>query len=235
MKVEWFKTQTHLDLARRLARSRCPGLSQLANLSRSAGSGALLASLHPKRASLLVPFAYALYRCIGGRAGHGLGNTPRGVGSSILRFQKSAASSTSINWGLLFALTALSNFVALVAILSAGALLPHALLETPPLLWATQRYGFTWLASSAMLTITFILAVRFSSFLVPTTVGAVATVVGFVGINDPSFGPWWPWTLPGVVLTGGDAGVLIDSLLYSLVLASVFLVIGLRDFGRRDF
>ena len=137
--------------------------------------------------------------------------------------------------GLLFVLTALSNLTAFVAIIVAGALLPHALLEPLPLLWAVQRYVFVWLASSALLAITFFLAVRFASFLVPASVGAVATVVGFIGINNPSFGPWWPWTLPGVILTGSEVDALIYSLLYSLALAATVLAIGLWDFGRRDF
>jgi hypothetical protein len=130
-------------------------------------------------------------------------------------------------------LTVLMNGLALVGLLLVTYALPHTLTGTLDPSQLFLHYGFVWLASLGMTLITLWVALRFSSFLAPSGIGAAATVTGFVLLNSERYGPWWPWTLAAYAMV--EPALQSQVVIYSLALAAAAFVLSLIDFNRRDF
>ena len=69
----------------------------------------------------------------------------------------------------------------------------------PPWLTLLKYSGLVFLASWLIIAINLWIALNWSSFVVSTSFGIVATISGVIIINSEKFGKFYPWALPGLV------------------------------------
>ena len=69
----------------------------------------------------------------------------------------------------------------------------------PPWLILLKYSGLVFLASRLMVAINLWVALNWSSFVVSTSFGIVATISGVMIINSEKFGKFYPWAIAGLV------------------------------------
>lgn len=76
-------------------------------------------------------------------------------------------------------------------------------------------------------------SLRWPSFVAAMGFGMSAMVVGFLAVNSPDYGPWFPWSLTLHTLSPRGTFV-IHPTLYSAIGAAVITVLGAWQFSKRD-
>ncbi|GHG10468.1 hypothetical protein GCM10017783_23630 [Deinococcus piscis] len=143
----------------------------------------------------------------------------------------------SVPYAKMVLLLFLSLVMATLMLLSVGlsALSLPSLTGSPD--WAAFVWGGLrgWVGSVELLLVLFLTALRFPSFLAPIGLGMAGMVVGFMGINSDSFGPWWPWTFPTLLsLPGQDGKDLQFPGAVSVVVALACWALSLQHVRRQD-
>ena len=112
------------------------------------------------------------------------------------------------------------------------ALSPDLGLTSLPVWPLVESLGKVSAALLLGLTIQHWVSVRFPSFSVAIGFGMAVMVVAFIAANSPSFGPWYPWSLPLHAIRPRPGAV--DPMWVSLAGACLVGVVGARHFHRRD-
>ena len=76
-------------------------------------------------------------------------------------------------------------------------------------------------------------SLRWPSFIAAMGFGMCAMVVGFMAVNSPEYGPWFPWSLTLHTLRP-LSGAVIHPAVFSAIPAAAITVIGAWQFPRRD-
>jgi len=76
-------------------------------------------------------------------------------------------------------------------------------------------------------------SLRWPSFIAAMGFGMCAMVVGFMAVNSPEYGPWFPWSLTLHTLRPLP-GAVIHPAVFSAIGAAVITVFGAWQFARRD-
>ncbi len=139
---------------------------------------------------------------------------------------------------VLAAMVLLAMLVLVLLILLGGKLLMMSnnslgIGGSPPWRFLLTRGSAICAASFFIIALHLWIAIRWPSFTVAVASGMTATVAGFLIAQSARFGHWYPWSMPMQVLAGeGEKiGFVITAGLCGGV---VVLLLGLRDFNRRD-
>lgn len=132
--------------------------------------------------------------------------------------------------GMMLGLVLLASLLAALALVPVGLALGAGAPGRPGAL--LQPFLLEWGCALGYATLLLALAFRFPSFLVPTGVGGMATVVGVFAMQSDRYGPWWPWSAPVVAVVRPE---LVPALLAAGAALAAASALGLvLDFGRRD-
>jgi lantibiotic transport system permease protein len=83
----------------------------------------------------------------------------------------------------------------------------YGLTGTPPWLSLLGYTGLVFLASWLIIGIQMWVGLNWKSFVVASSFGIIATVTGMMVINSETFGPYYPWALPGLVGNQFNEGI----------------------------
>ena len=133
------------------------------------------------------------------------------------------------------------SFVALTALivlmgLALNAIDPgYGLGGPPPWLILLKYSGLVFLASWLMVAINLWVALNWSSFVVSTSFGIVATISGLMIINSEKFGKFYPWALPGLVGNQlSESVILWPQVLVGLIGGVLFFIISNWQLSRKQ-
>lgn len=88
-------------------------------------------------------------------------------------------------------------------------------------------------AGSLMIAVQTFIAIRWRSFPVAMSSGVAATMIAMFVPTDGSFGEFFPWAMPGVVMTG-DVHQWHTAVIVGMVGFCIVAALGVWDFSRRD-
>lgn len=135
------------------------------------------------------------------------------------------------------ALICIAHLVLIAGSMTSGLLLrqfaPQLKLGALPIALLAVPLGKITVAALSAVAIQHWVSLRYPSFISAMGFGMCAMVVGFVAVNSPEFGPWYPWSLTIHTLTPRPEAI-INPMVFSAMAAVVITLLGAWQFTRRD-